>query len=84
MPFDFFDTCRYFKNFSAEDQALLYGITGGTLNIYCKAKNTPPATLQSCGGQGTKKGRISISTLFLKSIDTFLSMTIFPFLIHFG
>lgn len=30
LPFDFADTCRYFKNFSAEDKALVYGIVGGT------------------------------------------------------
>ena len=30
MPFDFADTCRYFKNFSDEDKALIYGIAGGT------------------------------------------------------
>ncbi|MBT9776861.1 AAA family ATPase [Clostridium sp. MCC353] len=30
LPFDFADTCRYFKNFSAEDKALIYGIAGGT------------------------------------------------------
>lgn len=30
LPFDFGDTCRYFRNFSDEDKALLYGITGGT------------------------------------------------------
>ena len=30
LPFDFADTCRYFKNFSAEDKALIYGIIGGT------------------------------------------------------
>ena len=30
LPFDFADTCRYFRNFSGEDKALLYGITGGT------------------------------------------------------
>ena len=30
LPFDFADTCRYFKNFSAEDKALIYGIVGGT------------------------------------------------------
>ena len=29
-PFDFEETCRYFKNFSAEDKALAYGIMGGT------------------------------------------------------
>ena len=30
LPFDFEDTCRYFKNFSDEDKALIYGIVGGT------------------------------------------------------
>jgi AAA+ ATPase superfamily predicted ATPase len=30
IPFDFADTCRYFKYFSREDLALIYGITGGT------------------------------------------------------
>ena len=30
LPFDFADTCRYFKNFSPEEKALIYGITGGT------------------------------------------------------
>lgn len=30
MPFDFADVCRYFKNFSDEDKALVYGIMGGT------------------------------------------------------
>ncbi len=30
LPFDFADTCRYFKNFSDEDKALVYGIVGGT------------------------------------------------------
>lgn len=30
LPFDFEETCRYFKNFSAEDKALIYGIVGGT------------------------------------------------------
>lgn len=29
-PFDFEETCRYFKNFSDEDKALIYGIVGGT------------------------------------------------------
>lgn len=29
-PFDFKDTCRYFKHFSDEDKALIYGIVGGT------------------------------------------------------
>lgn len=30
LPFDFADTCRYFKNFSDENKALIYGIVGGT------------------------------------------------------
>lgn len=30
LPFDFADTCRYFRNFSNEDKALIYGIAGGT------------------------------------------------------
>ena len=30
LPFDFAETCGYFQNFSAEDQALAYGIMGGT------------------------------------------------------
>lgn len=30
QPFDFADTCLYFKNFSNEDKALMYGIAGGT------------------------------------------------------
>lgn len=30
QPFDFADTCKYFKNFSAEDKAIIYGIVGGT------------------------------------------------------
>ena len=29
-PFDFEETCRYFKDLSAEDKALIYGIAGGT------------------------------------------------------
>lgn len=30
LPFDFANTCQYFKNFSDEDKALIYGIVGGT------------------------------------------------------
>ena len=30
LPFDFEETCRYFKNLSPEDKALIYGIVGGT------------------------------------------------------
>lgn len=29
LPFDFEETCHYFKNFSDEDKALIYGIVGG-------------------------------------------------------
>lgn len=30
LPFNFEETCRYFKNFSAEEKALAYGVVGGT------------------------------------------------------
>lgn len=30
LPFDFADTCRYFKNFTDEEKAMVYGMTGGT------------------------------------------------------
>lgn len=30
LPFDFEETCRYFKDFKGEDKALAYGIIGGT------------------------------------------------------
>lgn len=30
LPFDFEETCRYFKNFKGENKALAYGIVGGT------------------------------------------------------
>lgn len=30
LPFEFEETCRYFKNLSGEDKALIYGIVGGT------------------------------------------------------
>ncbi len=30
LPFDFEETCQYFKNFSDEDKALIYGVAGGT------------------------------------------------------
>ncbi len=30
LPFSFWETCRYFTGFSAEDKALIYGIVGGT------------------------------------------------------
>ncbi len=50
LPFSFDETCRYFKSFSSEDKALLYGMFGGTpqyllqvnenLNIEDNIKNT--------------------------------------------
>mgnify|MGYP002513845968 CR=1 FL=1 len=30
LPFDFEETCRYFKNLSDMDKALIYGVVGGT------------------------------------------------------
>lgn len=30
VPFDFEETCRYFKHFTDEEKALIYGIVGGT------------------------------------------------------
>ena len=30
LPFDFEETCRYFKNFTDEEKAYVYGIVGGT------------------------------------------------------
>ncbi len=30
LPFDFEETCRYFKKLSNEDKALIYGVVGGT------------------------------------------------------
>lgn len=30
LPFDFFESCQCFKNFSKQDMALIYGIVGGT------------------------------------------------------
>ena len=30
LPFDFAETCAYFRKFSPEDMALIYGIVGGT------------------------------------------------------
>ncbi len=30
LPFDFEETCQYFKNFCDEDKALIYGVAGGT------------------------------------------------------
>lgn len=39
QPFDFGDTCRCFKNFSAEDKALIYGIVGGTPQYLLQMKD---------------------------------------------
>ncbi|MGN1062611.1 MAG: ATP-binding protein, partial [Candidatus Scatosoma sp.] len=30
IPFDFFDACKYYENFSDENKAIAYGVTGGT------------------------------------------------------
>ena len=30
VPFDFEETCKYFRHFSDEDKALIYGLVGGT------------------------------------------------------
>lgn len=30
LPFDFFESCKCFKNFSKSDMAIIYGIAGGT------------------------------------------------------
>lgn len=30
LPFNFEETCRYFKNFSDEEKSLVYGVVGGT------------------------------------------------------
>lgn len=50
LPFSFEEACRYLKNFSVEDKALIYGIVGGTpqyllqmddrLNVGDNIKNT--------------------------------------------
>lgn len=57
VPFDFEEVCRYFKNFSAEEKALAYGIVGGTpqyllqmndkLTIEENVKNTYLDTMSS-------------------------------------
>ncbi|MCM1524166.1 MAG: ATP-binding protein [Ruminococcus sp.] len=39
LPFDFEETCRYFKKFSATDKALLYGIVGGTPQYLLQVNN---------------------------------------------
>ena len=40
VPFDFEETCRYFKNFSDEDKALIYGIVGGTPQYLLQMNDT--------------------------------------------
>lgn len=52
QPFDFFESCRCFENFSGKDKALSYGLVGGTpqylmqlddrLSIEDNIKNTQP------------------------------------------
>lgn len=36
LPFDFEETCVYFKNLSDKDKALIYGIAGGTPQYLCR------------------------------------------------
>jgi len=43
MPFDFFESCRYFKNFSSLDMALIYGVTGGTPQYLLQMNDALPA-----------------------------------------
>ena len=40
LPFDFEETCHYFKNLSAEDKALIYGIVGGTPQYLLQMNDT--------------------------------------------
>ena len=40
LPFDFEETCRYFKNFAAEDKALIYGVVGGTPQYLLQINDT--------------------------------------------
>lgn len=40
LPFDFEETCRYFKNFSDENKALIYGIVGGTPQYLLQMNDT--------------------------------------------
>ena len=40
LPFDFDETCHYFKNLSDEDKALVYGIVGGTPQYLLQINDT--------------------------------------------
>ena len=40
MPFDFEETCAYFRNLSDEDKALIYGIVGGTPQYLLQMSDT--------------------------------------------
>ena len=40
MPFDFEETCTYFRNLSDEDKALIYGIVGGTPQYLLQMSDT--------------------------------------------
>ncbi len=40
LPFDFEETCQYFKRFSDEDKALIYGIVGGTPQYLLQMNDT--------------------------------------------
>lgn len=40
MPFDFEETCAYFRNMSDEDKALIYGIVGGTPQYLLQMSDT--------------------------------------------
>ena len=40
QPFDFFDTCRYFKEFSDVDKAMTYGFIGGTPQYLMQINNS--------------------------------------------
>lgn len=39
LPFGFTDTCHYFKNFSDDDKAVLYGMVGGTPQYLLQMNN---------------------------------------------
>jgi AAA+ ATPase superfamily predicted ATPase len=39
-PFDFFESCQYFKNFSSLDMALIYGVVGGTPQYLLQMNDT--------------------------------------------
>ena len=65
LPFDFAETCRYFKNFTAEEKAYVYGIVGGTpqyllqmsdkLSIEDNIKNTFCTITQKSGSHAGRR-----------------------------